>query len=175
MIYLMQALMFTAAFHFVYESIVAPEMRSDLRIELRRLREELRAVEGRYPERANRRCFSDLAASLEGLLASLDRFAIVAMLLMERESRGDPKARQEMERRVASLDQCDIPEVRDIRARSVRIAMRAVAINNGGLLLYTLPVALVLAAYSRMRQRFLRLAVQAIDFHQQLGSAHVRV
>ncbi len=76
---------------------------------------------------------------------------------------------------MASLDQCDIPDVRRIRAQSMRIAMRAVAINNGGLLLYTLPVALALYACSSVRRRFSRLAMQAIDFHQQFGSAYVRV
>ena len=52
--------------------------------------------------------------------------------------------------------------------------MQAVAINNGGLLLYTLPV-LVLFARSSVRKRFSRFAMQAIDFHQQFGSAYVRV
>ena len=168
-------LMFAAAIHFIYESILAPSLRMDLRFELLDLGDELRVIEQKHPEHANRRCFSDLRESLEGLLAALDRLGIVALLEVERESRRNRGARLEIEARAASLDHCDIPEVRDIRARSVRIAIRAVAINNGGLILYTLPLVLALLAYSRMRELFLRLAVQAIDFHQQLRPAHVRV
>ena len=173
--FLLLVLLISAVFHYVYESIVAPEMRGKLSSQLRQLLNELRVVEGKHPEHANRRCFRDLGESLEGLLATLDRFGVVVVLLIERESRSNPAGRRDVEARMASLDQCDIPDVRRIRAQSMRIAMRAVAINNGGLLLYTLPVALALYACSSVRERFSRLAMQAIDFHQQFGSAYVRV
>jgi hypothetical protein len=168
-------LMFAAAIHFIYESILAPSFRQELRSRLQGLLDELCIVGQKHPDHASQRCVGNLRGSLEGLLARLDRIGIVALLGIEREFRRNPRAREEVQARELSLDRCDIPEVRDIRARSVRIAIRAVAINNGGLILYTLPVVLVLLAYSRMRRAFLRLAVQAIDLHQQLGPTHVRV
>jgi hypothetical protein len=173
--YLILAWLFTRFFHYMYESTVAPELRRQLSERLRQLLAELPAVERRYPGHAHRRCVADLRESLESLLRALDRFGVVVLWLIDRESRGNPTGRREVEARIASLDRCDIPEVRHIRAQSVGIAMRAVAINNGGLLLYTLPVALVVFAYSGVRKRFSRFAMQAIDFHQQFGSAYVRV
>jgi hypothetical protein len=157
----------SALFHYVYESIVAREMRRELSARLRQLLDELRAVEGKHPEHAHRRCFRDLRESLEGLLAALDRFGVVVLMLIERESRSNPDGKRKVDARMALLEQCDIPEV--------RLAMRAIAINNGGLIAYLLPVALVFFAFSSMRKRFSRFAMQAIDFHQQFGSAYVRV
>jgi hypothetical protein len=147
----------------------------DLRSGLQNLLDELHLLERRHPEPANRRCFTELRESLDGLLAALDRVGVVALLLSERESRRHPWARAAAATRAVTLGQCHIPEVRSIRARSLRIAIRAIVINNGGLILYTLPVVLFILVSPRMRARFLRFAVQAIDLHEKLGSAHVRV
>jgi hypothetical protein len=166
---------FGGAFHFVYESFVAPEMRDALSLRLRRLLDELRALEAKYPGHAHRRCFHDLRDSLQGQLATLDRFGVVVLRLIERESRANPAGRLEVEALIASFDRCDVPEFQRIRAESVRIAMRAIAITNGGLLLYTAPVALVMFARAEARARFSRFAMQAIYFYQQFGSAYVRV
>jgi hypothetical protein len=172
--YLLLAPFLLGIFHHVYESVVAPEMRGALAARLRRLLEELRTVESSQLHYASHRCLRDLRESLENLLEALDRFGVVALWLIERESRGNPDGRRRVDARMGSLDQCAIPQVRAIRARSVGIAMRAIAINNGGLLLYTFPV-LVLFAWPGVRKRFSRFAMQAIDFHQQFGSAYVRV
>ena len=166
---------FSAAFHYVYESLAAPEMRDELSARLHRLIGELRVLEKKHSGHPQRRCIHDLRESLQGLLATLDRFGVVVLWLIDRESRANPQGRQEIEALIASLDQCDIPEVGRIRAESVGIVMRAIAITNGGLLLYTAPVALVLFARSSVRKRFSRFAMQAIYFYQQFGSAYVRV
>jgi hypothetical protein len=172
--YLLLAPFLTALFHNVYDSDFAPEMRGKLKSRLRRLLAELRAVERAHPAHADRQCIRDLRGSLENLLESLDRFGVVVLWLIGRESRGNPDGKRLVDARMARLGRCDIPEVRDIRARSVRIAMRAIAVNNGGLLLYTWP-ALVAFAWPSVRKRFSRFAMQAIDFHQQFGAAYVRV
>jgi hypothetical protein len=172
--YLLLAPFLTAFIQKVYYSDFAPEMRRRLASGLRRLLEELRAVERKYPAHADRQCIRDLRESLGNLLDALDRFGVVVLWLIGRESRGNPDGKRRVDARMARLAQCDIPEVRDIRARSVRIAMQAIAVNNGGLLLYTWP-ALIAFAWPSVRQRFSRFAMQAIDFHQQFGSAYVRV
>jgi hypothetical protein len=172
--YLLLAPFLTMFLQNVYYSDVAPEMRRRLASGLRQLLEELRAVERRCPAHADRQCIRELRGSLENLLESLDRFGVVVLWLIARESRGNPEGKRRVEARMASLDRCETPEIRQIRARSVGIAMRIIAVNNGGLLLYTWP-ALIAFAWPSVRKRFSRFAMQAIDFHQQFGSAYVRV
>lgn len=65
--------------------------------------------------------------------------------------------------------------LRPVRARTVRIALQAIAVNNGGLIFSILPAMPFILASARFRAWLLRLTVQAIDLHQQLGPAYFGV
>jgi hypothetical protein len=175
MSYLVLALFFGAIIHFVYQSIIAPSLRMDLRASLLQLGRELSDIERGSAEQANQRCFSDLCESHKRLLEALDRISVVALLEVERELRDNPRVRKQVEARSASFDHCELAGLRSLRARTIRMAVQAVAINNGGLIFSILPLMPFLLASAKFRKWLLRLTVQAIDFHQQLGPAYVRV
>jgi hypothetical protein len=175
MAYLMLVFFFGAIVHYVYQSILAPSMRLDVEARLRKLHGELDLAERAQAEDVSRRCFSVLRQSHKRLLEALDRISVVALLEVDRELRGNQPVREQVEARSASFERCEIPAVRALRPRTLRIALQAVAINNGGLILSILPLMPFVLASARFRKWLLRLTVQAIDFHQQLGPAYVRV
>lgn len=175
MSYVILLLLFGTFFHFIYQSALAPDMRVGVRERLLRLMEELRVLERAQGEHASQRRVSDLRESQARLLEAFDRISIVALIEVERELRADPRVREQVEARSKSFEGCESRELRSLRARTVRIALQAVAINNGGLIFSILPLMPFLLASAKFRNWVLRLTVQAIDFHQQLGPAYVRV
>ena len=175
MSYLVLLFLFSAIFHYVYESIIAPSLRLDLRDRLLQLEGERNRAEREPAGQAAQRCFSDLRESHGRLVEALNRISIVALLEVERELRDNPKLREQVEARSASFDRCERAELRSLRARTVRAAVQAVAINNGGLIYSILPLMPFLLVSAKFRKWLLRLTVQAIDLHQQLGPAYVRV
>jgi hypothetical protein len=172
MSYLMIMFFFSSFILFVYESGLAPPMRLDLREKLRRIGSELRVIEDTH---GNPPCASDLRESHRRLLEAIDRISIVTLIEVDRELRGNPGLREQVEARSASFDQCELEALRRLRARTLRVALQAVAINNGGLMFSILPLMPFLLGSAKFRKWVLRLTVQAIDFHQQLGPAYVRV
>ena len=175
MSYLVIFLFFGSLFHFVYQSIIAPSLRLDLREILLQLGRELSRADRAPTGQAAQRCFSDLRESYERLLEALDRISIVALLEVERDLRDNAGVRGQVEARSLAFDHCELAELRSLRTRIIRAAVQAVAINNGGLIFSILPVMPFLLGSAKFRKWLLRLTVQAIDLHQQLGPAYVRV
>jgi hypothetical protein len=159
--------------HFVYQSGIAPELRDRLRERLLHLAHELSLLERAEP--AGAPVFCDLRESHKRLLDALDRISLVALLEVERDLRNDPALRAQVAARSALFERCELAGLRRIRARTMRIAMQAIAVNNGGAIFYILPAMPFLWASARFRKWFSRLTVQAIDLHQQLGPAYFGV
>jgi hypothetical protein len=159
--------------HYVYQSMIAPSLRDVLRASLRQLGRQLRLLEAGSP--ASSPGFGDLHESHERLLDALDRISLVALLEVDRDLRGNPALRQQVTARSAFFDRPGLGELGHIRTRTLRIAMQAIAVNNGGAIFWILPVMPFLLASAKFRAWLLRLTVQAIDLHQQLGPAYFGV
>jgi hypothetical protein len=54
----------------------------------------------------------------------------------------NPELREKVERQERMLDTCGVPELRDLRRRSLVIATRALAVNHGGWCIYGIPMVL---------------------------------
>ena len=124
-------LIFLAIFHSVYESILAPSWRLDLRFRLFELRGEVRSLELEFHGSLNSHYFEYLQDSINALISELYRFDAAAIAFAEQESRRDPQFRKGAEERSRILDDCDIPEFTAIRQRSLEIAARALLVNSG--------------------------------------------
>src|SRR5688572_28045975 len=91
MSYLIVTLFLLAIFQWVYESILAPSFRLDLRLRLFALRDELsdlKASSGRPP--GDEQSFA-LLDSMNNLIAGLERFDIAMLAAVEREVRRSPE------------------------------------------------------------------------------------
>lgn len=145
-----------AAFHWIYESILAPSIRLDLRFRLFSLRDELRALKMDLDGDLKDKHFHYLQDSINGLIHMLNRIDIATLHAITRELERNPKLRHQIEVRTKTLDDCNIPEARDIRKRSLRIASRAFLVNTGGLWIYVLPVVAAIAGVAALRLQYKR-------------------
>jgi hypothetical protein len=146
-------LAFLAILHFVYKSILAPSFRLTLRFQLFELRDEVRALKIECQGSLSDNHFDYLRDSINALICELYRFDAATLALAEHESRRDPEFRKRAEDRARILDDCDIPDARRIRSKSVEIATKALLVNSGASGLYLIPIALGFAGYSMLKHK----------------------
>jgi hypothetical protein len=146
-------LVFLAVFHFVYESILAPSFRLELGFQLFNLRDEVRTLKIECQSSLNDNHFDYLQDSINALISELYRFDAATIALAEQESRRDPEFKKRAEERSRVLDDCNIPDARRIRNKSLEIATKAVFVNSGANGLYLVPIALGIAGYSMLKHR----------------------
>lgn len=152
MVSILLALALGAICHFVYESILAPSFRLKLRFELLALCDELRQLETERDPCVAAEAFEYLQGSLHTLASVLDRFDCVTLNALEREIRRNPEVRARVERQTRVLDACGVAEYQKIRTESLRIAVKAVVVNNAIACLYLLPIILCAREISRVKR-----------------------
>ncbi|MEP7245690.1 MAG: hypothetical protein ABI885_18725 [Gammaproteobacteria bacterium] len=152
MSYLIVGLISAAYFHFLYESVLAPSFRLKLRFELFALRDELRRLKIERADCLDDTHFDFLQESLNGLIRILDRFSVATLIAVENGIRRNPCLEEQLEVRARILDDCEIPNVLSIRDRSLRIAARAVAVNNGAWAIYLGPATLPFLGLSKLKK-----------------------
>jgi hypothetical protein len=158
MSYFIFGLVCAALCHFVYESILAPSLRLELRFELFKLRDEVRFLKmnnlsssaASEPEFVDEH-YGYLQDSINALLSVLYRYDIAAIWTITDRINRDEALRQRVEARARLLDACELPAVRSLRQRQLDIAARALAVNSGPMLLLLLAPTLVLRGYKAVR------------------------
>jgi hypothetical protein len=149
MYYCIVILISVALLHFVYESILAPSFRLQLRFELLKLNDEVERL--KIESGRGQQPFCELQDSIESLLCLLFRFDLVMVRAISAEIDRDAGLKQRVAARSRILDECVVPEVLAIRRQQFRIAMKALAVNGGPLLVWLALPALLLVGYQAVR------------------------
>ena len=158
MTYLIFGLACAALCHFVYESILAPSIRLELRFELFRLRDEARLLKinnlssnaAGEPEFADE-YYGYFQDSINALLCILYRYDLATIWTITDQVNRDEALRNRVEARARILDDCELPAVLSMRKRQLTIAAKALAVNSGPMLLLLLAPALALRGYKAVR------------------------
>lgn len=145
--------------HFVYESILAPSFRLELRFELFKLRDEVRLL------KINNRLTKDngpefvdghygyLQDSINSLICILYRYDLATIWAITDQINRDEDLKQRVEARARLLDDCELPAVLTMRKRQLAIATKALAVNSGPMLLLLLAPVFVLRGYEAVRSK----------------------
>lgn len=159
MYYCIVILIAIAILHFVYESIIAPSLRLELRFDLFKLRDEVRLLKIENSDVASEasefveRHFCELQDSINSLIFILSRFDLVTVCAISEAIDRDVELKQRVEARARMLDDCLLPKVLAIRSKQLRIATKALAVNSGPMLLWlALPVSLFVG-YQAVRSK----------------------
>jgi hypothetical protein len=139
MSYLIIGLIFLAVMHFIYESIVAPSLRLRVRFELFSLRDELRALKVEHGDRLDDKHFNYLQDSINSIIFILPRIEIFTLAHIRQSVGKDARLNARLTERQKILDDCDIPEMGNIRKRSIDLSIDALGINSGMWVVYILP------------------------------------
>lgn len=148
--FLFLALAALAAIHFIYEAIIAPSLRFELRLKLFALRDELRILKLTHSESLSDELFDDLQSSLN---ATISRLNLIDLRILKTayESFGhDEKLRKMAEQRDELIRSCPISEVQKIRQRQISFVARAMLINSGGWFPYLVPIVVSIFCSGRV-------------------------
>jgi hypothetical protein len=157
MTYFIFGLTCVALCHFVYESILAPSFRLELRFQLFELRDEVRLLKiDNLLSKSNEPEFVDghfgyLQDSINALICILYRYDLAAIWAIIGQINRDSALRQRAETRARFLDDCELPAVLSIRKKQLNIAAKVLAVNSGPMLLLLLAPALALRGYEAVR------------------------
>jgi len=154
------ALMALALFHFVYESIVAPDLRLWLTSKLYGLRKEASLLKLECAGTAAELNCILLQESINVLISELRRISLASLVGIEIESRKNPGFLARATQRLRMLDECTSPRIQEIRAQCLDIATKALAVNSIGwaaLLVAPWAIASVGISASKTRLRVLVL------------------
>ncbi|WP_217705741.1 hypothetical protein [Peristeroidobacter soli] len=159
-----------AILHFVYESIVAPSLRLELRLALIRLEDEVRLLRiqtsagaGEQFDRVERQ-LCELQDSIHSLACILFKFDLVTIYTLSKEIDRDAGLKRRVEARARILDDCVVPRGRALRSEQIRIATKALAVNSGPMLLWlVVPVSLFVGYHAVFNKIKNSLTVPAHD------------
>jgi hypothetical protein len=147
-----------AILHFVYESILAPSWRLRLRYRLFALRDELRDIKTTSGDALDDRHYRYLQASINIQLANLYRYDFATFVSAEFKYRTNPRFKKLVDSRSDLLDDCNIPEAKSIRNRSLKSVAAAIAINSVPLCIFLLPIVVL----TRELPKIIRIPIKKI-------------
>lgn len=174
MYYCIVILTCVAIFHFVYESIIAPSLRLELRFELCGLRDEVGLLKIESPGVAGGegselvdRHLCELQDSINSLLGILFRFDLATVCAISEEIDRDAELKRRVQARARILDSCVLPRVLAIRSKQIRIATKALAVNIGPMLLWSAFPTSLFVGYRAVRNKIKRsLTVPGTDLER---------
>lgn len=140
-----------ALWHFVFEAILLPTIRQEIQFKLFTLRDELRALKANEPEACGDEPFHLLDTSLSWRMDHLESITISFLKRTRDRLRGDSEFRTEVERRLAVLESCKLPEYVRIRQQSNALTLDIVTANSGGWIVYILPIAYTMFIWDKLK------------------------
>ena len=148
-----------ALVHFIYGSILAPDLRLWLTWKLHELRDEADTLEKQCADTAARYPCTVLRESVETLIPMLHYITVSSLILVEFESRKDPGPFLRAQQRARVLDGCTLARVREIRRRMLDLTAKAIIVNSiGWAPLLLAPWLITSAGFAAARKR-LRILV----------------
>lgn len=165
--YLLLAFLGLSILHFYYESIAAPLSRLRIQDDLFALRDELRRLKIDVREGMNDQTFHMLQDSINSLISSLEYFDLMTIASAMVEIKRDQDLRKRMEARLKIIQDSTMPEVKAIRARTVKLADQLVFINSGAWGFYLLPLAMMAAGFAAIKKKVMSIiSLSTLDFQR---------
>lgn len=150
--------LFVAAvvFHFIYEGILAPSLRFELRMQLFKTRDEIRYLKLQYPEEFDGELYDFIQDGLNKQLKLLPNINIVGLVHAFQRVKNNPELEQAYRALEAKVNECSVDGVKQLYEEGMpRIFGLAFIANSGGWIVYAIPPVVFgfLCAFAWMRLR----------------------
>ncbi len=132
-----------AGWHYLWDAIAAPSIRTNLRFKLFGLRDEVRQLLASSSE-DDRGCLDLLHSTLNSAIRLLPGLRLTSFFKYFMALRDDKDLHAKIEERIASINSASNPRVKELHAMAANAVYRALLTNSGGWLFIVAP--LVLAA-----------------------------
>jgi hypothetical protein len=130
-----------STFHFIYEGIIAPSLRLNLRFQIFELRDRLREMRLEAPQ-CEVEAYDVLHHRLNSALRILPVMNFWTLVEVRAEVERNKSFQAESERKSAKIKACHSPEIQDIDRKAILIMQESLVINTLGLAIYILPAVL---------------------------------
>lgn len=154
--YLIYVTITLAALHYIYEGILAPSFRLRLRFKMFALRDRLRKLKIERGDELRDEVFNVLQASINNTTTLLHRTTVDVIRRAESDYQHDPALRRRIDRRIAIVESCDMPEVKEILKETRRALTIAVLVNHGGWGIYVVPFLALIFCLARLKDFVLK-------------------
>lgn len=131
-------------FHFLYDAILLPSIRLDLRYRLFKVRDSLVNMKIEHGEKINDDVFNTLFFSINSTINRLPYFSISLFIGAKKEFEKNPYLRNKVDKRVQLINSCEIKELKNISRQNNDLAFLAFSLNAGAWLIYLLPILILL-------------------------------
>lgn len=149
MAYIFITIFILSAWHFVYDGILLPSFRLELRYKLYALRDRLRMLKCDHDAEISDEVFNNLQESIVSILHILPGITVSLLMDVQKEFRADETLKRRIEARRALLRTCKVKEVHEVKAGIYGITTKALILNTGGwlpLLIVPIVVGFIVAA-----------------------------
>lgn len=139
-----------AAFHLLYEGIIAPELRMCVRNDLFEVRDSLRAIKCQDKGSIDDESFDIVHDAVNRFTHRVKDFTIFVVAQMRLLRVHDPETYEKVRKRSERLAQVPSEDFRRLLKRTDRILVHAMLINSGGWSIYIVPIAIGMSALARL-------------------------
>lgn len=154
---------------FVWYSIAAPAIRMRLRYDLFCQRDRLRHLKIELGQQLCSNVYNTMEGSINSAIQMLPAFEISVLFTFQRELARNEPLREKIERRIALIEDCPIPEVRRIRKIVGTILMAALGVNSAGWLVWLAPIIVAMFCAKAIRNLITQLLSVRLSETEQMG------
>jgi hypothetical protein len=140
MITLLMISMLFVALHFIYESIILPGIRQQLRFRLFRARDALRNLKIEHSKQVSDSAFNYLDEAISAQLTFQHRLSLLSAAEIELRARRDPEFANRCKERFAKIERCELRAFKEIEIEVVRCFVSAIAAGSGLLMVILSPI-----------------------------------
>lgn len=137
-----------AIFHFIYESILLPSFRLELRYKLFELRDELRNIKSEKNSKVSDDVFYLLEGTVCTVINRLPFFSLSARMDAFKEYESNKSFQNRVEKRKNILESCQDDRIKKINKELIDIATVAFILNSGGWIYIVIPFLLLVFAFA---------------------------
>ena len=142
--------MFVAGLHFIFEGIILPSIRQNMRNKLFALRDRLRMEFINGLEKHDIEAFNLIHEAINMFVNRLPLLNINVMVEVESAIRHDQKLKESVERRSNIMTSCKNENIKIISKELNKIIIESFVLNAGGWLIYILPLAVAMGLWKRI-------------------------
>ena len=136
----------------MWEGIIAPSIRLEIRYELFKMRDAIRRLKIEYGDQFSNELFDTLQHTINNEIGLLHHATIGDFYKAYKKYGNKEQLPAEIEKLEQLIKDCPISEVRDIWTRSVAALVIAFIVNTGGWLIYIVPIIITLVSLNSIRK-----------------------
>jgi len=167
-------LMLLAGVHFVYEAIVLPNLRLELRYNVFALRDRLRRAKAEHSKEVSDEVFHLLQTSMNNTINILPYINLIFFASAVHSFSRNQGIRERAKKRLRLVEECSVDEIKAVSEELNKTALRTLAMNSLLVFVFLSPIILAALLIAVVVQQFNRAKGWCKTSISQLTSASER-